>query len=31
VAAARRMVTFDNAGAGGSTGATPDTIEQMAR
>jgi pimeloyl-ACP methyl ester carboxylesterase len=25
------VVTFDNAGVGGSTGATPDTIEQMAR
>ena len=25
------MVTFDNAGVGGSTGTTPDTIEQMAR
>jgi pimeloyl-ACP methyl ester carboxylesterase len=31
LAAARRVVTFDNAGVGGSTGATPDTIEQMAR
>src|SRR5215475_10282983 len=29
--AARRVVTFDNAGVGGSTGSTPDTIEQMAR
>src|SRR5215470_4854052 len=28
---ARRVVTFDNAGVGGSSGATPDTIEQMAR
>ena len=27
----RRVVTFDNAGVGGSTGTTPDTIEQMAR
>jgi pimeloyl-ACP methyl ester carboxylesterase len=27
----RRVVTFDNAGVGGSTGATPGTIEQMAR
>jgi pimeloyl-ACP methyl ester carboxylesterase len=27
----RRVITFDNAGVGGSTGATPDTIEQMAR
>jgi pimeloyl-ACP methyl ester carboxylesterase len=25
------VVTFDDAGVGGSTGATPDTIEQMAR
>ena len=31
LAAARRVVTFDNAGVGGSTGTTPDTIEQMAR
>jgi pimeloyl-ACP methyl ester carboxylesterase len=27
----RRVVTFDNAGVGGSTGTTPSTIEQMAR
>jgi pimeloyl-ACP methyl ester carboxylesterase len=27
----RRVVTFDNAGVGGSGGTTPDTIEQMAR
>jgi pimeloyl-ACP methyl ester carboxylesterase len=27
----RRVVTFDNAGVGGSTGITPGTIEQMAR
>jgi pimeloyl-ACP methyl ester carboxylesterase len=27
----RRVVTFDNAGVGGSTGATPSTIAQMAR
>src|SRR6188474_2485772 len=27
----RRVVTFDNAGVGGSTGATPSTIVQMAR
>jgi pimeloyl-ACP methyl ester carboxylesterase len=27
----RRVVTFDNAGVGSSTGTTPDTIEQMAR
>jgi pimeloyl-ACP methyl ester carboxylesterase len=26
----RRVITFDNAGVGGSTGATPHTIEQMA-
>jgi pimeloyl-ACP methyl ester carboxylesterase len=31
LAAARRVVTFDNAGVGGSTGTTPATIEQMAR
>ena len=31
LAAARRVVTFDNAGVGGSSGTTPDTIEQMAR
>ena len=31
LAATRRVVTFDNAGVGGSSGATPDTIEQMAR
>ena len=31
LALARRVVTFDNAGVGGSTGTTPDTIEQMAR
>ena len=31
LAASRRVVTFDNAGVGGSTGSTPDTIEQMAR
>ncbi len=31
LAATRQVVTFDNAGVGGSTGATPDTIEQMAR
>ena len=30
LAVARRVVTFDNAGVGGSTGATPDTVEQMA-
>jgi pimeloyl-ACP methyl ester carboxylesterase len=27
----RRVVTFDNAGVAGSSGTTPDTIEQMAR
>ncbi len=31
LATARRVVTFDNAGVGGSTSTTPDTIEQMAR
>jgi pimeloyl-ACP methyl ester carboxylesterase len=31
LAAARRVVAFDNAGVGGSAGTTPDTIEQMAR
>jgi pimeloyl-ACP methyl ester carboxylesterase len=31
LAASRRVVTFDSAGVGGSTGTTPDTIEQMAR
>jgi pimeloyl-ACP methyl ester carboxylesterase len=31
LAATRRVVTFDNAGVGGSTGTTPDTIEQTAR
>ena len=31
LALARRVVTFDNAGVGGSTGSTPDTIERMAR
>jgi pimeloyl-ACP methyl ester carboxylesterase len=30
LAAARRVVTFDNAGVGGSTGTTPDTVGQMA-
>jgi pimeloyl-ACP methyl ester carboxylesterase len=29
LAANRRVLTFDNAGVGGSTGSTPDTIEQM--
>jgi pimeloyl-ACP methyl ester carboxylesterase len=31
LASTRRIVTFDNAGVGGSTGTTPDTIGQMAR
>jgi pimeloyl-ACP methyl ester carboxylesterase len=31
LASNRRVVTFDNAGVGGSTGITSDTIEQMAR
>ena len=31
LATARRVVTFDNAGVGGSTGTTPGGIEQMAR
>src|SRR5262249_3107454 len=31
LASARRVITFDNVGVGGSTGATPNTIEQMAR
>src|SRR5262249_56631666 len=26
-----RVITFDNAGVGASTGSTPDTVEQMAR
>ena len=30
LALARRVITFDNAGVGGSTGTTPDTVEQMA-
>jgi pimeloyl-ACP methyl ester carboxylesterase len=30
-APARRVITFDNAGVGGSTGTTPHTIQQMAR
>jgi pimeloyl-ACP methyl ester carboxylesterase len=30
LARTRRVVTFDNAGVGGSTGATPNTIAQMA-
>ena len=31
LASARRVIAFDNAGVGGSTGTTPDTVEQMAR
>jgi len=31
LAPARRVITFDNTGVGGSTGTTPDTVEQMAR
>ena len=31
LARGRRVVTFDNAGVGGSTGTTPSTITQMAR
>jgi len=31
LASARRVITFDNAGVGGSTGTTPSTVEQMAR
>ncbi len=31
LASTRRVVTFDNVGVGGSSGTTPDTIEQMAR
>jgi pimeloyl-ACP methyl ester carboxylesterase len=31
LASARRVVTFDNAGVAGSTGTTPNTVEQMAR
>ncbi len=31
LAAGRRVITFDNAGVGGSTGTTADTIEQMGR
>jgi pimeloyl-ACP methyl ester carboxylesterase len=30
LAATRRVVTFDNAGVGGSTGTTPNTVERMA-
>ena len=31
LASSRRVVTFDNVGVGGSTGATPSDIQQMAR
>ena len=31
LASGRRVITFDNAGVGGSSGTTPDSIEQMAR
>jgi pimeloyl-ACP methyl ester carboxylesterase len=31
LAPGRRVITFDNAGVGGSTGTTPNTVEQMAR
>ena len=31
LAATRRVITFDNAGVGGTTGATPTTIAEMAR
>jgi pimeloyl-ACP methyl ester carboxylesterase len=31
LASTRRVIAFDNTGVGGSTGATPDTVEQMAR
>jgi pimeloyl-ACP methyl ester carboxylesterase len=31
LASARRVITFDNAGVGGSTGTTANTVEQMAR
>ena len=31
LAATRHVVTFDNAGVGGSTGTTPNVVEQMAR
>src|SRR5690242_16994622 len=30
LASTRRVITFDNAGVGGSAGTTPDTVEQMA-
>ena len=31
LASGRRVITFDNAGVGGSSGTTPGTVEQMAR
>ena len=31
LASTRRVVTFDNAGVGGSTGTTPNVIQQMAQ
>jgi pimeloyl-ACP methyl ester carboxylesterase len=31
LARSRRVITFDNAGVGSSSGVTPDTVEQMAR
>jgi pimeloyl-ACP methyl ester carboxylesterase len=31
LASSRRVLTFDNAGVGGSSGTTPDTVTQMAR
>src|SRR5580704_14813427 len=31
LASGRRVVTFDNTGVGGSSGETPNTVEQMAR
>src|SRR6202048_900946 len=30
LASARRVVTFDNVGVGGTTGTTPNSVEQMA-
>ena len=30
LASGRRVITFDNAGVGGSSGTTPNTVEQMA-
>ncbi|WP_084701193.1 alpha/beta fold hydrolase [Streptacidiphilus anmyonensis] len=31
LASTRRVIAFDNTGVGGSSGSTPDTVEQMAR